>query len=142
MSEPLSHITRVKIAVPVVYLFSVAAFFMLAAFLIEARFSMVFGALLTFVSCILWIIARAQLGDAPVDGRLVTTGLYKELRHPIYVFSTTAFLGIAVFMWISELFIACALLAVFQAIRAHYEERRLIEKMGRRYQRYKERTLL
>lgn len=142
MSAPMSHVSKAKVAVPVMYLFGSAAFFMLAIFLVSARPSMIFGALITFVSCILWIIARVQLGDAPAEGRLVTSGLYSELRHPIYYFSTAALLGVAVFMWISELFIAAMLLAAFQFVRIQYEEQALVKKLGRRYKRYQQRTRL
>lgn len=100
------------------------------------------GALVTFISSILWIIARVQLGDAPAESRLVTTGLYGEMRHPIYYFSTLAFLGVAIFMWIPLLFVPVIAIAVFQYFRIRREEGILAKKLGRRYLRYKERTIM
>ncbi len=141
MSTPLRHTTKLKVALPVAYLFGVFVFFVTASFLIDSRPSHIIGALITFISCIFWIIARIQLGDAPAEHRLVTTGLYGEMRHPIYVFSTTALVGIAIFMMISELWIAVTAVSVFQIVRSIREERILVWTLGRRYDRYRKRTL-
>lgn len=142
MSAPLSPVAKMKVAVPVGFLLLAFIIYTFGIFVADFRVSQIIGALLTFVSCILWIIARVQLGDAPAEGRLVTKGLYGEVRHPIYYFSTTALLGAAIFMWLTELLIICILIAIFQGIRIHYEEKALVRKMGRRYQRYKNRTLM
>lgn len=142
MSAPLSHTAKLKVAVPVAFLLLIFAFFVLAIFLVGGSLPRIIGALLTFLSSILWVIARVQLGDAPIEGRLVTTGLYGEVRHPIYYFSTLAFLGVAIFMWIPLLFIPVIAIAVFQFYRIRREEKVLAKKLGRRYLRYKERTLI
>ena len=141
MSERLQILTKLKIAVPVCFLFATFIFFILAVFLVDASLPRIFGALVTFIAGILWIIARVQLGDAVTQGRLVTTGLYGEFRHPIYLFSTISFLGVAIFMWLGLLFIPVAGIAVVQIVRARREERMLAANMGRRYLRYKKRTM-
>ncbi len=141
MSEPLSHFSKVKVAVPVAFLLTIFAFFILAIFLVGGSWPRIIGALVTFVSSILWIIARIQLGDAPAEGRLVTTGLYGEVRHPVYYFSTLAFLGVAIFMWVPLLFVPVIAITFFQFFRIRREEKALAHKLGRRYLRYKERTL-
>lgn len=142
MSTSISHLTKLKVAVPVTFLLAIFAFFVLAIFLVGGSLPRIIGALVTFVSSILWIIARLQLGDAPLEGRLVTTGLYGEVRHPIYYFSTLAFLGVAIFMWVPLLFVPVIAIAIFQYFRIRREEKALAKKLGRRYGRYKERTLL
>lgn len=142
MSTRLTPLTKLKIAVPVMYLIGSFILCTLVIFLIEFKISQIIGSLIIFISAILWIIARIQLGDAPNEGRLVTTGLYSELRHPIYYFSTAAFLGYVIVLWIKELLIVWLLLVIFQWVRIHYEEQALAKKLGRRYLRYKERTLL
>lgn len=142
MSTPLHHLTKLKVAVPVAFLFAVFVFFVLAIFLVDGSVPRIIGALVTFISSILWIIARIQLGDAPLEDRLVTTGLYGEFRHPIYLFSTLAFLGVAIFMWVGLLFIPVLAIAIFQIARARREEQKLALKMGRRYQRYQQRTII
>lgn len=142
MSARLRILTKLKIALPMVYLFVTFLVFSFAIFGIPFRITQVIGALITFVSFILWIIARIQLGDAPAEGRLITKGLYGEVRHPIYYFSTTAFIGILIFLLIIELWFLLIPLLAFYIVRIRYEEKQLIQQMGRRYQRYKQRTLL
>lgn len=142
MSAPLSPFAKLKVAVPIAYMFAIFIFFVTAIFLVDGSVPRVIGAIVTFIASIMWVIARIQLGDAPTEGRLVTTGLYGEFRHPIYLFSTLSFLGVAIFMWIPFLFAPVTAIAVFQIVRARYEEKQLAEKMGRRYLRYSQRTIL
>lgn len=140
MHEPLSLVTRLKLLVPVGFLIGSFALFVLSAFLVDIDIVGLLSALGTFATAILWLVARVQLGDAPRQNRLVTSGLYSELRHPIYYFSTLAFLGVAVFMRISILFIPVVCIAIAQIVRIRYEERELIARLGNRYARYKRRT--
>ena len=144
MSEPLRPTTRLKIFVPVAFLFGYFAFYVLAIFLAGSTPLRVLCALMTFVGCALWIIARLQLGDAALEGRLVTSGLYGEVRHPIYYASTLAFTGFCLFIliWTPIILIPLAALIVFQVIRIRREERALAQKLGRRYLRYKQRTII
>jgi protein-S-isoprenylcysteine O-methyltransferase Ste14 len=70
--------------------------------------------------------------------RLITGGLYRLVRHPLY-------LGGLVFIWASPfmtrnllvLFIAFSLYLV---VGAHVEERKLIAEFGEEYARYRRRT--
>lgn len=141
MSVPLKHTTKLHIAVPVVGLFVAFWFFVLAIFLTSFHIYQIIGALITFFSLLLWIIARAQLGDAPAHGRFVTTGLYNELRHPIYTFQTTTAVGFAIFLWVAALWVPVVMLGVVQVLRMRREEKRLLRKFGRRYRSYLQRTL-
>ena len=140
MSAPLKHTTKLHIAVPVAGLFAAFWFFVLVIFIIDFHIYQVIGALITFISLLLWIVARAQLGDAPAYGRFVTTGLYNEIRHPIYTFQTTAAIGFAIFLWISPLWVLVGTLTAFEIFRMRREEKRLLRKYGRRYQHYVQRT--
>ncbi|HET7823449.1 MAG TPA: methyltransferase, partial [Ornithinibacter sp.] len=51
---------------------------------------------LSVVCAALWVVARLELGQSFSVGaeanELVTTGLYRHVRNPIYVFGTAAFL--------------------------------------------------
>ena len=63
----------------------------------DLRDALWFVPLALSVGCaVLWVVARRQLGAAfsvrPQARRLVATGLYAKLRHPIYVFGTMALL--------------------------------------------------
>lgn len=144
MSEPLSHKSRLKIAVPVAFLFGYFWFYALAIFLVGSTPLRVLCALFSFIMCVVWIIARAQLGDAATEGRLVTSGLYGEVRHPIYYASTLAFLGFTAFVliWTPLILIPFIALLIFMIVRIRREERQLELTLGRRYARYKRRTIL
>lgn len=86
----------------------------------------------------LWIIARIQLGSAftlaPKATFLVTTGLYSKFRHPIYVFSIVALIGIAIFFNNLTLWVLVAALMVLELLRIKKEEIILAEKFGQKYQ--------
>ncbi len=129
---------------PVAALFGYFGFFVLAIFLAGSTPLRVICALFTFVMCVLWIIARLQLGDAPAEDRLITSGLYGEVRHPIYYASTLAFLGFTVFIliWTPIILVPFAALVAFMVVRIRREERVLKAKLGRRYARYKQRTII
>lgn len=144
MSEPFKPTTRLKIFMPVAALFGYFSFFALAIFLVGSTPLRVICALFTFIMCVLWIIARLQLGDAPTEDRLITSGLYGEVRHPIYYASTLAFLGFTVFIliWTPLILVPFVALLVFMFVRIRREERVLEAKLGRRYTRYKQRTII
>lgn len=144
MSEPLKPTTRLKIFMPVAALFGYFSFYALSIFLVGSTPLRVICALFTFAMCVLWIIARLQLGDAPDEGRLITSGLYGEVRHPIYYASTLAFFGFTVFVliWTPIILVPFIALLVFMIIRIRREERVLETSLGRRYARYQQRTVL
>ena len=89
-------------------------------------------------------LARLQLGDsfsiAPEARKLVTTGLYSKVRHPVYVFGTLAILGIALYAHLWPLLPVVLIVIPIQVVRARAEERVLIDKFGEEYLRYKSRT--
>jgi len=94
---------------------------------------------------VLWFIARAQLGEAfsvrPEARRLVTTGLYSKLRHPIYVFGTSAFLLVLLALQGWQALILWAILVLVQIVRARREEHTLAEAFGADYEEYRRTTL-
>jgi protein-S-isoprenylcysteine O-methyltransferase Ste14 len=91
-----------------------------------------------------WIAARRQLGASfsvrPEARRLVTSGLYSRLRHPVYVFGTPAVMGVLVALlgW-GALTIAVVVVPV-EVLRARREEAVLAERFGPEYKAYRERT--
>lgn len=92
----------------------------------------------------LWILARLQLGSSfsfkPEARRLVTSGLYSRVRHPVYVFGTVAALSALLTLQ------AWALLAVGVALipitlyRIRREEQVLEAAFGPQYGSYRDRT--
>jgi protein-S-isoprenylcysteine O-methyltransferase Ste14 len=93
----------------------------------------------------LWILSMWTLGPSlavlPGTDKLVTRGVYRYLRHPIYV---------GIVLTLSGLFLACgstmSLTYVFlvvlplNIIRARAEEKILQEQLGEAYQQYLDTT--
>ncbi|MBM6399757.1 methyltransferase family protein [Phycicoccus sonneratiae] len=88
-----------------------------------------------------WFVARRQLGESftvrPEAHGLVMTGLYSRIRHPIYLFGTSAFLLVllAIKGW-SALALWVVLIPV-QVLRAVREERVLRTAFGADYEAYR-----
>src|SRR3990167_7465649 len=144
MARKIPTHNNVTIVVPVAYGFFALMYFVLTVILIPALVYHVVGALIALVSFMLWITARAQLGSAfsikPRVSFLVTTGLYAKFRHPIYYFSTSALIGINIFMWsffITPLVVA---VVVLQTMRIRKEDALLAKAFGRKYRGYRRRT--
>ncbi len=95
---------------------------------------------------ILWILSMLTLGPSlavlPGTDHLVTSGVYRYLRHPIYV---------GIVLTLGGLFLACGsticLVYVFAVVvplnifRARTEELVLQEQLGEAYQQYRAKTL-
>ncbi len=74
------------------------------------------------------------------EHKLVTDGIYKYIRHPLYTFGTSLFISFG--MMADNWFIALMGILVFiiMAIRTPKEESNLIEKFGDEYREYMKRT--
>ena len=72
--------------------------------------------------------------------RVVATGAFRYVRHPLYLASILVYLGLTVFT--SSLFSFALLvgICVFLDLIASYEEDLLEAKFGDEYRRYKQRT--
>ena len=98
---------------------------------------------------LLWFLAMFYLGNSlnvlpslPGRHKVVTSGIYKYLRHPLYVGITLRLFG---------LFLACGSLAgmiylfiiviPLNLLRARLEEKALARQFGQTYLIYKKRTL-
>jgi protein-S-isoprenylcysteine O-methyltransferase Ste14 len=76
-----------------------------------------------------------QLFEKEKPARLVTDGLYRVVRHPLYTFS----IGI---LWLSPVislnsFIVYLSLTAYIVVGAYFEERKLLREFGEQYARYK-----
>ena len=97
------------------------------------------------VGLILWILAMLTLGPSlavlPGTARLVTRGVYRYLRHPVYV---------GIVLTLSGLFLACGsticlayvlvVIIPLNIFRARTEEQVLREQLGESYQHYRDTT--
>ena len=94
---------------------------------------------------VLWILSMLTLGPSlavlPGTDRLVTRGVYRYMRHPIYV---------GIVLTLGGLFLACGsaicLVYVFAVViplnvfRAQEEEKVLRQQLGEAYQQYRDNT--
>ena len=83
-------------------------------------------------------IGLRQLVEEEKSGQLVTRGLYKVVRHPLYLFSLT-FLWLSPSMSVNSLVFNIGVTAYF-IIGAYFEERKLLRDFGEAYAEYKRRT--
>jgi len=79
-----------------------------------------------------------QLVEAEKTGNLVTSGLYRSVRHPLYTFSL-------LILWLSPAmsvnsFIVYAGLTIYILIGIIFEERKLLREFGEAYENYKSST--
>jgi protein-S-isoprenylcysteine O-methyltransferase Ste14 len=97
------------------------------------------SALLLFVAVfqtdVLSFIGLRQLVEEEKPASLVTGGLYRVVRHPLYTFS----LGI---LWLSPTasvnsFVVYASWTLYILIGIYFEERKLLREFGEAYARYK-----
>jgi protein-S-isoprenylcysteine O-methyltransferase Ste14 len=101
------------------------------------------GFICTFL--IYWLFSSIGSGISPTVGtrkehKLVTRGIYRWVRHPLYTVGTVLFLSFASIA--DSWFIAVMAMLAFAllAIRLPNEEAHLIEKFGDEYREYKKST--
>ena len=102
------------------------------------------GFLLSGISLVLFTIARIQLGSSfqisAKANKLVTSGLYGIVRHPIYYSGILLILGMFMFVQQFYLLFIWAGLILLQRKRIRNEEKVLEEKFGQEYLNYKKNT--
>ena len=95
---------------------------------------------------LLWVAAMWTLGSSlavlPGTDHLVTKGVYRVFRHPVYI---------GIVLTLSGLFVACGsvpclvyvgvVVIPLNIIRARAEEKALLEQLGPPYQQYRDSTL-
>lgn len=89
-----------------------------------------------------WVVARLQLGSnfsvlPKADGPLLTTGCYRRLSNPIYVFGTLGLLSFAVLLGdIVMMAVVVIIIVPVQIWRARRERVMLRDKFGNDYDEY------
>jgi protein-S-isoprenylcysteine O-methyltransferase Ste14 len=99
---------------------------------------------LMIISLVFFTMARIKLGDAfqasAKANKLIKDGIYKVIRHPIYLFGFTFILGLFIFIQVFYGLIFLLILVVLQKRRIDNEERVLEGKFGNEYLDYKKST--
>jgi protein-S-isoprenylcysteine O-methyltransferase Ste14 len=107
-----------------------------------------FGLAVVMAGLAIMLRARAALGDswsfAPRASQgmgLATSGLYSQVRHPIYLAMVLLFFGTAVAFanWLAILFVLLLILPTL-VWRALVEERLLVQVFGQQYVTYRRQT--
>jgi len=102
------------------------------------------GLILMIVSLVFFTMARIKLGDSfqvsAKANNLVKSGIYKKIRHPVYLFGFTFVMGFFIFTQVFYGLIFLVIIAVLQVKRIKKEEKVLIEKFGDEYVEYKKQT--
>ena len=106
------------------------------------RGGQVFSVLLLLVAVLqtdtLSFVGLRQLFEEEKTGQLVTRGLYKVVRHPLYLFSLL-FLWLSPSMSVNSLVFNIGVTAYF-VVGAYFEERKLLRDFGETYAEYKRHT--
>jgi len=104
------------------------------------------GVALAAISFLLVLVARAQLGKSfavtPQARDLVTHGLYRRFRHPMYVFVDLTVCGLAIALNRWVILLLLVVLVPLQVRNAAREAKLLREKFGERYDAYRQATWL
>lgn len=80
----------------------------------------------------------SQLLGRRTSSLLVTTGFYRVVRHPLYLFGLLI-LWLTPFMTMGQLTVY-AVLTIYLYVGAIFEERRLLQEFGAAYDEYRSRT--
>ena len=136
-----------NIMVPLAYLFPlVLAYLGPKNFGFGIRGLVYAGLFIGAVGVLLWAASIWPLGSSlavlPGPAHLVTKGVYRVFRHPVYI---------GIVLTLSGLFVACGsvpclvyvgvVVIPLNIIRARAEEKALLEQLGPPYQQYRDSTL-
>ena len=80
-------------------------------------------------------VGLRQLVEEEKPGKLVTTGFYRYMRHPLYTFGL-------LFIWLSpsvsvNSFVLYVSMTIYIVVGAYFEERKLLCEFGQEYADYK-----
>ena len=99
------------------------------------------GAFFLGTSIIIRIVAQRQIGASPAlksKERLVTTGIYGFVRHPLYIGNWLFAMGLSLLTKSLYAFFFSILYAFLYLPIIYFEEKDLLKKYGEEYKKYKE----
>lgn len=101
------------------------------------------GILLLGINFIIKIVAQRQIGVSPAlksKAKLITTGIYGIVRHPLYLSNGLLAIGMAILLKSMSALLFSIPYALLYLLIIHFEERGLLEKYGEEYEAYKGKT--
>jgi len=118
----------------------------------QINFSAIIGFLLLILGVPLRVASRKKLRKAGFNllsssrlqivknHQLITNGIYKYIRHPLYLGGITRNIGLALLFSSIYGLVAMIFCNVFYLFRIQVEERMLINEFGNEYKEYRKRT--
>jgi protein-S-isoprenylcysteine O-methyltransferase Ste14 len=105
------------------------------------------GTILAFIGVIFWIWSQAVLDkywspqlQIQKEHKIITTGPYRVIRHPIYTAMFIWVIGLSLFT-ANMIFALLAVLTIsFLILRVPKEEKMMIEQFGDEYKKYMQNT--
>ena len=88
----------------------------------------------------MYMIVMVNFATTPLDREPITKGLYRYSRHPMYVTSFIALIGVGIVSASWLVLLLSALYMVFTVIAVQAEERFLLQQYGDAYRDYMNRT--
>ena len=88
----------------------------------------------------MYMIVMVNFATTPLDREPITKGLYRYLRHPMYVASLIVLIGVGIASASWLVLLLSALYMVFTVIAVPAEERFLLQQYGDAYRDYMNRT--
>jgi len=99
------------------------------------------GLALILLGLALATIARIQFErEHSKDAGLVTHGVYRRVRHPIYIFLSVAFAGLLLYLNQPLGLLGLLLMEIIVYRLARREERELEARYGQQYRQYRQQT--
>jgi protein-S-isoprenylcysteine O-methyltransferase Ste14 len=135
-----------SVVIPLVYLAPLAGLWFLPKQFGFGHRPVVFTGLAIGISGLaLWLASMAHLGKSlavlPTADELVTHGVYRWLRHPIYRGIELTLCGVALICgsWPGIVYVLAVVLPL-NIMRGRWEEYALLERFGDRYRAYRDQT--
>ena len=92
------------------------------------------------INFVVKIISQRQIGVSPAlksKGRLVTTGIYGVIRHPLYLSNGLLAIGMAILLKSMYAFLFSIAYTFLYLPIIYFEEKDLLAKYGTEYKKYK-----
>jgi protein-S-isoprenylcysteine O-methyltransferase Ste14 len=103
----------------------------------------IIGMILTLLSVLVWILAFKEIGIIPgirQKSKIITSGIYGIVRHPIYLGNILMPLGLALAFRARYALLYAPVMIIFFAVTIFIEEESLTEEYGEEYLTYKKKV--